>query len=813
MIRNYFKIAFRNLAKYKFISFINLFGLSVGLSCCLLICTYILNELSYDRYNANASRIYRVTRNFYGQDHILNLQLGGIAPPYGPLLQNDFPDIQKVTRLLPNGTVPVKYKENIFNEKNSYFADENLTGVFDVKVLKGDPHTALSDPFSVMMTEETAQKYFGNDDPINKQVLLNNQFNCRVTGVYKAFPENAHFHPNMLLSFSTLRDSAIYGEKNLRTNFGNNAFYTYILLPKDYPAASLEAHFPAFLDKNMPRQKGAPAANTPSKFTSLFLQKLTDIHLRSHLDEEMEENGDITRVYVFGAIALFILLIACINYMNLSTARSTLRAKEIGIRKVAGAERKEIIAQFLSESVMISLLATILAVCITWLALPWLKTITGQTLTIDILEKWQIILPLLIAPFAVGILSGLYPALFMSSFQPAKVLKGLFKAGGANVSFRKVLVITQFSISIILIISTAIVFQQLHYMQEKSLGFDKEHIVTTLYQNGLDASYETFRNELLQNSYIKDATRSSRIPSGRLLDEMGASMEAGDSLRPVNANIKYLAGDYEFVPTYGIPIVAGRNFSRDYATDTTSFLLNVAATQILGMKTPAEAIGKNFQYGNTKGKIVGIMGDFHFESMHQRILPLILVMPSASQAAGSFGRISIKIAGGNTQAALSHIEKTWKKFLPETPFEYNFLNEKFDQLYRSEQRQGTLFTAFACIAIFIACLGLFGLSSFSITQRIKEIGVRKVLGASVSNIVRLLSMDFLKLVAIAAVIAFPVAWFAMHNWLQDFAYRITIAWWLFLLAGILAALVALLTISFLAIRAALANPVKSLRTE
>jgi len=813
MIRNYLKIAFRNLAKYKFISFINLFGLSVGLSCCLLILTYILNELSYDRYNSKAGRIYRVTRTFYNKDHIPNLSLGGIAPPYGPLLRNDFSDIQQLTRLLPNGTTPVKYKDNIYNEKDSYFADEHLADVFDVKMLKGDPRKGLEGPFSVMLTEEMAHKYFGNEDPMDKQVLLNNQFNCKITGVFKAFPENALFHPNMLLSFNTLKDSAIYGDNNLRTNFGNNAFFTYILLPEGYPAKSLEARFPAFLDKNMPRMKGAKAGNDPSKFTSLFLQKLTDIHLRSHLDEEMEENGDISRVYIFGAVALFILLIACINYMNLSTARSTLRAKEIGIRKVAGAERSEIITQFLSESVLIALLATLLAIGITWLTLPWLKTITGQELTIAILLKWQIILPLFLAPFVIGTLSGLYPALFMSSFQPSKVLKGLFKAGGSNVSFRKVLVVTQFSISIILIISTAIVFQQLHYMQKKSLGFDKEQVVTTLYENGLDPKYETFRTELKQNAYIKEATRSSRIPSGRLLDESGASMEVGDSLRPVNADIKFLAADYDFVPTYGIPIVAGRNFSRDYSTDTSSFLLNVAATQILGMKDPTEAVGKNFQYGNTKGKVIGVMGDFHFESMHQRIVPLIIVMPSIAQTANSFGRMSIKIAGGNTQAALAHIEATWKKFLPETPFEYTFLNERFEQLYKSEQKQGTLFTAFACIAIFIACLGLFGLSSFTITQRVKEIGVRKVLGASIGSIVGLLSKDFLKLVAIAAIIAFVVAGYAMHSWLQDFAYRIDMQWWVFLLAGILAALVALVTISFLAVRAAMANPVKSLRTE
>jgi len=812
MLRNYWKIAFRNIAKYKFISFINLFGLTIGMTCCLLILTYILHEVSYDKYNSNADRIYRVTRSFNNKEGIVSLHLGAVAPPFGPLLQNEFPDIEKVTRLLLAGTSPMRYEDKIFNEKDIFFADNNLFTVFDVPLLKGNPGNALSDPFSVLLTEEVAKKYFGAEDPMNKVVRMSNQFNLKVTGIFKPFPSTAHLHPEILLSFNTLKDSAVYGENNLRTNWGNNAFYTYLLLPKDYPVKNIQAQFPRFLDKYM-RQPGDAADYKASKYTQLFLQKLTDIHLTSHLDEEIEENGDRARVYIFGAIALFILLIACINYMNLSTARSALRAKEIGIRKVAGAQRGEIITQFLSESVMITYIAILLAILLTYFTLPLLNTITGQTLFIDSIIKWQVILPLLLTPFVIGILSGLYPALFMSSFQPAKVLKGLFKAQGSSISFRKVLVVTQFSISIILIISTAIVFQQLHYMQEKSLGFSKDHVVTLGYDNGLNKTYEAFRNELRLNSFIKDATRSSRIPGGRLLDEQSAATESGDSLRPVSSDIKYLAADHDFVTTYGIPIAAGRNFSREYATDTTSFLLNVAATQALGMHSPQEAIGKNFKYGDQKGKVIGVIADFHFESLHQNIVPLILCMPAASQAGNFFSRISVKIAGNNVTAALSYLEKTWKKYLPETPFEYTFLDENFDKLYRSEQRQGILFTTFACIAIFIACLGLLGLSAFAITQRIKEIGIRKVLGASVGGIVGLLSKDFLKLVAIAAIIAFPVAWYVMHNWLRDFAYRISMQWWVFLVAGVLASAVALITISFQAIKAAVANPVKSLRSE
>lgn len=809
MISNYLKIAFRNLMKYKFISFINLFGLTVGLTCCLLILTYILNELSYDRYNANADKIYRVTRSFNNPEtgaHSLNL--GTVAPPFGPLLENDFKEIQKVTRLLPNGQTPMRYEDKMFNERNVFFADENLFDFFKVDVVKGNPAKALNDPFSVMLSENIAKKYFGKDEPLNKMVRLDNNINLKVTGVYKAFPANAHLHPEIMISFNTLKDSAVYGEENLRTNWGNNSFFTYLMVADNFDPAKLEKQFPAFLNRHM--NEGPGARFKPSQWTALSLQKLTDIHLYSHTDFEAEENGDIRRVYIFSAIALFILIIACINYMNLSTARSALRAREIGVRKVVGARRKEIIAQFLSESVMVSFLALVIALALTWISLPWLNKLSGQELNIDALMGWKVFIPVVLIPFVVGILSGIYPALFMSSFRPVMVLKGFFKAGGANISFRQVLVTLQFGISIILIISTAVVFKQLRFMQQKSLGFDREHVVTLPYNVGLNERYEAFRNELLANSKIKDAGRSSRIPTGRLLDAMGSQIDRGDSLAPTNTDIKYVSADHDFVTTYGVKVVAGRNFSRDFSTDTGSFLINEAAVRALGLKNNEDAIGKNFQYGNRRGQLIGVFNDFHFESMHQKIVPLVLLVPRTQN---NYGAISIKISGSNIPAALTHIENTWRKFLPETPYQYTFLDENFDRLYQSELKQGTIFTVFSCIAIFIACLGLFGLSAFAITQRIKEIGIRKVLGADVSTIVALLSKDFLKLVLIASVIAFPIAWYAMHNWLEDFAYRINIPWWIFILAGVLAAIVALFTISFQAIKAALANPVKSLRTE
>lgn len=811
MFRNYLKIAFRNLTKYKFISFINLFGLTIGLTCCLLIFTFILHELSYDKYQPNADRVYRVTRSFNNPETgALSLNLSTVAPPFGPLLQNDFKEIEDMTRVLQTGSTALRYEDKILNEDNVIFADDRFFNFFKADVIKGNPQKALSGPYSVMMTDQTAKKYFGNEEPINKIIKINlgGYFDFKVTGIYKAFPTNTHFHPDVMLSFNTLNDTLIYGAENLRTNFGNNSFFTYIRLPKAYDPKRLIAQFPAFLDRRM--NDGGPRRFKPSQGTALDLQKLTDIHLTSHTDYEAEENGDIKRVYIFSAIALFILLIACINYMNLSTARSTLRAREIGIRKTVGAQRKEIMAQFLSESVLVSWMAMLLAFVLTWLLLPWLNKISAQQLDISILLKWQIIVPILIVPFVVGIVSGLYPAIFMSSFQPVKVLKGFLKTGSGNISFRKVLVTLQFAISIILIICTAIVFTQMRYMQRKTLGFDKEHIVNLPYVTELSDKYDAFRTELLSNSTIKNIGRSSRIPTGRLLDAMGSRVLRGDTLAPVTADVKFVVADQDFISTYGVKILAGRGFSRDFSTDTSAFLINEAAVKVLGFKSNEDAIGKDFGYGNRQGKLVGVFNDFHFESLHQKIVPLVLFIP---RSANNYGRISVKISGSNIPAALAHIESTWRKFLPDTPYQFTFLDENFARLYLAEQRQRTLFTTFACLAIFIACLGLFGLSAFAISQRIKEIGIRKVLGADISTIVTLLSKDFLKLVAIAALFAFPAAWYFMNKWLQDFAYRIAMPWWIFIVAGIVAAVIALITISFQAIKAAVANPVKSLRTE
>lgn len=809
MIRNYLKSAWRNIARHKFISFINIFGLTIGITCCLLILTYIINETSYDKYNTNADRTYRVTRIFYDGNGNESLHLSAIAPPFGPLLKSAFPEVQQMTRLLPNGTIILRYKEKLFNEQNSFFADENFFNVFSVDVTSGDKRTALNDPYTVMLTDKIAHKYFGDADPINKTIILDNsKHEFKVTGVFKPFPLNAHVHPEILMSFNTLKDPAVMGEKELETDYGGNAFYTFLLLPKDYNADKLRERLPSFLDSYVHMQGMAANAKT-SKFVTLTLQKLTDIHLRSHLDDEAESNGDITRVYIFSVIALFILLIACINYMNLSTARSALRAKEIGIRKVIGAQRKEIIRQFLSESVLVTWIALLLAVVLTAIVLPYIDKLSNLNLTLSELYSWDIVVALAALPFIIGLISGIYPALFMSSFKPVKVLKGVFKAGSGGVSFRKVLVVTQFAISIILIVATTVVFQQLRFIQQKSLGFNKDHILTTEYNGGLSKQYDSFRNDILKIPGVKDAGRSSRIPSGRLLDDQGASVMQNGALQQVKIDLKCLSTDYGFIPTFGMSMAAGRNFSRDFATDTSNYILNETAVKMLGWGSPQNAIDKDMVYGGTKGKVIGVVKDFHFESLHQAIVPMIFYMPPG----GNYHRLSLKIEGNNIPATIAAIGDTWHRYLPDVPFDYGFLDQKFQQLYNSEQEQGSLFTIFSCIAIFIACLGLFGLSAFTITQRVKEIGVRKVLGASVSQIVVELSKSFLMLVLIATVIAFPVAWYLMHKWLLDFASRIDIAWWVFVLAGVVALIIAFATISFQSIKAANANPVKSLRSE
>jgi putative ABC transport system permease protein len=804
MFNNHFKIAWRNLVKYKFISFINLFGLTIGLTSCLLILTYVCYDVSFDKYNVHAGRVYRLTRDFNNENGDVSMKLATIAPAFGYYLPAYFPEIKKMTRLLDMGGVPLRYKDKLFNEQDFFVADENIFDVFSIQVTRGNKKTGLTEPYSVMLSEEIARKYFGSEDPINKIIKSDNQYDLKVTGVYQAFPPNAHLHPGILLSFNTLRRPEIMGDAFLQNNWGNNSFLTYILLPEHYDVNRMISRFPAFIDSHMPHD-----GRVHSKFSSLHLQKLTDIHLYSHQDNEQEANSDISRVYIFLSISLFVLLIACINYMNLATARSALRAREIGVRKVIGAGRMGLIMQFLGESVIITYVALFLAVALLYLLLPWLNKISGEQLSIGILFQWYILIPLFLTPIVIGIVSGIYPALVISSFKPVNTLKGLIKAGN-NVSFQKILVVIQFSISIILMITTVIVYQQMHFLRDRPLGYDRDQmvIVSSAYKFG--DRFDAFRNELLSSPDFKQVARSSRVPTGRLLDDMNAYTFTGNSSKQLNTDIKYVTVDNNFIKTYGIHLLAGRDFSKQSGTDSASFILNESALSAIGWKTAQDAIGQPLKYGDTKGQVIGVVKDFNFESMHQQIAPMILKLPVTGQYLNT---ISIKIDANNASAALTQLETSWKKMLPETPFEFYFLDEKYNALYQSEQRQGTVFTIFSGIAIFIACLGLFGLSAFAILQRTREIAVRKLLGADVGTVTRLLSQNFMKLVLIAGLIACPAAWYAMHLWLENFAYHISIQWWVFGVAGLTALGVAMVTISAQTIKAAVANPVKGLRDQ
>ena len=803
MFKNYLTVALRNLTRHKGYTFINVLGLTVGLACFLLIALYVKDELSYDRHHAHADRIYRVTRDWVGKDGTVSLHLGHVAPPFGPLLRSEFGELEQVVRLLETGGFTLSQGERAFTEEDMFFAEENLFKVFTFNVTRGNPDKALADPFTIMLSRPMAEKYFRGENPVGKVLRLNAQYNLTVSGVFEPLPAQSHFHPQFLISFKTLDDNEIYGKEGLRTNFGNNSFATYLLLPKNYDAARLSARFPAFIDKNVTND-----GDKPSKWTRLYLQKLTDIHLKSNLDSEIEANGDINYIYIFSAIGVLVLLIACINYMNLATARSAGRAKEVGLRKVIGARRGQLIGQFLSESALLTIIALVLALVVAVLMLPRLNAFTGKSLTMSHLLDGQVAGIVIGLAVVTGLAAGSYPAFFLASFQPVKVLKGRLSAASRNGGLRQTLVVLQFAISIFLIICTAVVYRQLNYIQDKSLGYRKDQMLVLRPYNGDNSvNYQAFLDEIKAGAAIKNAGRSSRIPSGRLLDTNGAQVMKGDSLAYTTVPIKYLTADHDFIPTYEMELLAGRNFSRQFPTDTTSaFILNETAVKQIGWKTPEQAIDQPFGYGDRKGRIVGVLKDFHFESLHEEIVPMVLMMNE-----NRYGNLSVSIAGSDVPAALAHVEKTWKKFLSNRPFEYEFLDQRFGELYRAENTRGTLFTTFAGISIFIACLGLFGLASFTITQRSKEISVRKVLGASVGGIVGLLSKEFVRLVLIALVPAIPLAWYFMDRWLQDFAYRTGIGADVFLIAGLLALGIALATVSYQAIRAALANPVNSLR--
>jgi putative ABC transport system permease protein len=808
MFTNYLKIALRNLRKNPAYSFINIFGLALGMGVSVLILLYVQYELSYDTYHENSDRIVRVSRAWFNQNGETSLHLGHAAPPFGPLLEEDFEGtIQEAVRFFQVSPL-LRYQDKAFVEDRFFFADPEVFEVFSWNMIQGDPQTALTHPDGLVLTQSAAKKYFGSADPMGQSLefeVSNVRLQFQVRGVVEDVPKNSHFRFDFLASMEPV--VGFYGGmEQMMQNFGSNNFATYLLLPESYDYKQLEAQLPAFIDRHMgENDQGVPA----SKGTKLYLWPLTDIHLHSHLDSEIEANGNIEYIYIYTVVALFILLIACINFMNLSTARSAKRAVEVGLRKVVGADRGSLIKQFIGESVLLAFLALCAAVLMVEAILPWFNDFVDKPLDLELARNWVHLLGMLVIVLFVGLVAGSYPAFFLSGFRPAQVLKGSFKAAGAHERFRSVLVVAQFSISIVLIVCMVVVFNQLEYMRNKDLGFNKENIVVLPSSSQIVSNYENIRRQLLSQPGIINVSLSSRVPSGRLLDSQGTTAEVNGELQPINARIADIHVSHNFMDTYGIELVAGRDFNFELASDSTqAFILNEAAVRAIGWSSPEAAIDKQFHYGSRKGRVIGVVNDFNFESLHQSIAPIVFLIPD-----NRISNVSVKIRENMREETLAYLKAQWSYWRPGFPFTYSFVEDSFDEQYESERRLGQVFGYFSLLAIVIAALGLFGLASFTTQQRIKEIGIRKVLGAKVSQIVLLLSRHFTLLVLLAFALAVPVAWYAMGRWLEGFAYHITISPWSFVLAGGLALIIAWVTISWQSVRAALVNPVESLKSE
>jgi putative ABC transport system permease protein len=807
MLKNYLKIALRNLRKNKAYSFITIFGLAMGLACCMLIAVYVFDELSYDKNNPLAGQIYRVELHTLGNGSVETYPNVDIAVGKG--IKDANPEVITFTRLLQQRATYVKYEEKQFKETKLAAVDSNFLQVFNIRLIEGDAAKCLTEPNSIVVSKDFAGRYFGNADPIGKTVQIGIS-TLKVTGVINKVPDNTHFHFDAFMSMS-------FGP-NIHQTWSNIGFYTYLVLNKHADPKKLEARFPDLVAKNVvpeiARDMGVSMAEAQKSVNTFrfTLQPLTNIHLYSHTKYELDPNGDIQYVYVFGALAIFILLLACVNFTNLSTAGSAKRAREVGIRKVLGSGKKQLVIQFLAESVLLAFFSIIIAFLLAYLLMPYFDRISGKQSSFHLLLTAKYLIPILLLGLGVGMLAGLYPAFFISSFNTIATLKGSAAASTSHKSpLRSALVVFQFSVSTGLIIATLIVYNQLHFMQDKKLGYDKEQVVflQDTYLLGNRDVQTAFKQSLLKDSRIVNVSISSNIPGNPDMD--GTQIYAKDKIADethaeIHSNIFYV--DYDYIPTLGIRMAAGRNFSRDFSTDSFGVIINQAAVRDLGWGH-TNPIGKSIvRSGQQEFKVVGVTEDFHYASVKQKIAPLMLRLGGTYRSG-----LIIKIKTRDVYNLLADIKKQWAVFNPGAPFAYFFLDEKFASLYASEQKTGQIFTAFAVIAILIACLGLFGLATHITQQRTKEIGVRKIFGASVQNILVLVSKEFLALVALACIIAIPLAWWAMHAWLQDFAYRMPVSPWVFAIAAFSAITIALLTVSYQAIKAAIANPVKSLRTE
>jgi putative ABC transport system permease protein len=797
MLKNYLKIAFRNLSRQKTYSLINIAGLAIGLACFILVILYVQYEFGYDDHHINGENIYRV--NIIQQHPNGEFKLSSSMVPLGPALHEEIPDIIDYTRLENNGKTVVQYEDKKFIENNVIFADQGLLRLFSIPVVHGNLASALTKKFSVVITESVANKYFGNQSAIGKTLLADNEVSLTVTAVVKDFPRNTHLKTDFAISFLTLQDLT---SESYMTNWVTTRLSTYILLKNNQNIAEV--------------QKRANEVMTAHSTTEVKRALEFEQFNRIHLYSDVTPFGDINRIYLFLAIGILILIIASINFMNLATARSARRANEVGLRKVVGAKQVQIIRQFIGESILTAFLALILAIIIVYNILPFFKNLSDQDLVMPHLSEWQIYGMFFLITSLVGLLSGSYPAFYLSSSQPISVLRGRQGSAKKNQHLRTILVVLQFSITIALIISTLGINNQIDFMRFKKLGFQKEHvIIVPVNGNAFRQDTDGFKQELLRHANISAVAGSILLPSriGMYNNVTWEGAAENESISLMQNKI-----DYDFLGLYEIEVIQGRNFSREYSSDIADYsrknlagaiILNEEAVRRFGWKDPIDK--KVIQtFGNERYifNVVGVIKDFHFSSLHNRIVPLSLFLNPANP-----GYFSIKVAGGDIQNTLAIIRQIWQNLNPQVPFEYYFLDESFEQIYQSEERLHTLFSYFSLLSIFIACLGLFGLAAFSAEQRTKEIGIRKVFGASSSNILILLSREFTKWIIFANLIAWPAAWIYLNSWLGEFAYRTDINWWLFVIAGGLAMVIALLTISYQALKAAMTNPADALRYE
>lgn len=808
MIRNYFKLAFRNLWRNKGFSAINILGLSIGIGTCLIIMLFVTNELGHDRFNKKADRIARVY--FQGQVQSEKMKESSVMAPVAQAMLRDFPEVSDVTRLREAGFPKLLLNNQVFKDDAFAYVDANFFQVFTLPFIAGDMKTALTEPNTVVITRDAAKKYFGNGEAIGKLISLkddNNKAPMRVTGVIENIPQNSHFRFSLLASMAGQEESK-------QQNWMSSNFYTYVLLKDARDFDKLEAKVPLLVDKYIGPQMKDGTGLTLAEFRkggsnlTFHLQKLTDIHLHSDFQRDLSMPGNIKNVYIFAAIAIFMLLIACINFMNLSTAGASKRLREVGIRKVLGSMKGELVKQFLVESTMIAFIALLVSLVFVKLALPVFNNLSSMQLSLGFADHPLMIPALMGVILLTGLVAGSYPAFYLSSFKPVTVLKGKFVSGKGSMSFRSALVVFQFFVSIILIVSVLVVYNQLNYIQEKEVGYNKERVMIIPGIWALGNNKDIFRKQLQEDPAVSNLSASRFLPAGPSDNNnfFVSSLQAPDKMVKT---LRYEV-DENYIQTLGIKIKEGRNFSTEFGRDSTAVILNEAAVHALGLKQ--DVIGQTISRTSNRGKkefynVIGVIKDFHFRSLHERISPLLMVL------APDPGNLVVKVKTANTAALIEKLEQRFKAYGAEDPMSYSFLDERYSNTYKSEEKVGTILGIFAGLTIFIACLGLFGLAKYTAEQRKKEIGIRRVLGASSAGLSAMLSKEFIALVLIACLIAFPASWWAMNKWLQAFAYRINISYWIFIVAGVVALLIAVVTVSFQAIKAAIQNPFKSLRTE